>query len=52
MDVYNNKLVVAGNDPVPVQVEEGVVWRREDMAIVHKEVDTVLMSLLLAQQVS
>ena len=27
-DVYNNKLVIAGNDPVPVQVEQGVVWER------------------------
>ncbi len=51
-DVYNNKLVIAENDPAPVQVEQGVVWRREDMAFVHKEVDTVLMSLLLAQQMS
>ncbi len=51
-DVYNNKLVIAENDPVSVQVEQGVVWKREDMAFVHKEVDTVIMSLLLGQQMS
>ncbi len=42
-DVYNNKLVITGNDPVPVQIELGVAWKREDIAIKHKEVDTVLI---------
>lgn len=42
-DVFNNKLVITGNDPVPVQIEQGVVSRREDMAIMHEEADTMLI---------
>ena len=42
-DVYNNKFIITENDPVPVQIEQGIVRRREDMAIVHKEVDTMLI---------
>ena len=40
---HNRKLVITGNDPVPVQIEQGVVSRREDMAIMHEEEDTMLI---------
>ena len=37
------KLVITGNDPVPLQVEQGVVSRRENMTIMHEEADTMLI---------
>ena len=40
-DVLNGKLVITGNDPVPVQINEGVVYKMEDMAITHEEADTM-----------
>ena len=42
-DMFNSKLVITGNDPVPVQINEGVVSRRDDMTITHEEADTMLI---------
>ena len=42
-DVFKKKLVITGNDPVPLQVEQGVVSRRENMTIMHEEADTMLI---------
>ena len=32
-DMLNGKLVITGNDPVPFQINQGVVSRRDDMTI-------------------
>ena len=42
-DMFNKKLVITGNDPVPVQIEEGVVSRRENIIIMHEEADTMII---------
>lgn len=42
-DTLNRKLVITGNDPVPVQIHQGVVSRRDDMTITHEEADTMLI---------
>ena len=39
--MLNGKLVITGNDPVPIQINQGVVSRRDDMAITHEEADTM-----------
>ena len=41
--MFNKKLVITGNDPVPVQIEEGVVSRRENIIIMHEEADTMII---------
>ena len=40
------KLVVTGNDPVPVEICHGLLRRREDMAITHEEADTMIIQQL------
>ena len=42
-DVLNGKLVITGNDPVPVQINEGVVSKMEGMTITHAEGDTMII---------
>jgi len=42
-DVLNGTLVVTGNDPVPIQINEGVVSKMKGMAITHEEADTMII---------
>ena len=42
-DMLNGKLVITGNDPVPFQINQGVVSRRDDMTITHEEADTMII---------
>ena len=42
-DMLNGNLVITGNDPVPIQINQGVVSRRDDMTITHEEADTMLI---------
>ena len=42
-DVLNGKLVVTGNDPVPIQIYQGVVSKMEGMVITHEEADTMII---------
>ena len=42
-DMLNGKLVITGNDPVPIQINQGVVSRRNDMIITHEEADTMII---------
>ena len=41
--MLNGKLVITGNDPVPFQINQGVVSRRDDMTITHEEADTMII---------
>ena len=45
-DMLNGKLVITGNDPVPIQINQGVVSRRDDMTITHEEADTLIIQQL------
>lgn len=38
-----HKLVVTGSDPVPVEINSGVVIKRHDMATTHEEGDTIIV---------
>ena len=49
-DVLNGKLVITGNDPVPVQINEGVVSKMEGMTITHEEADTMIIHCLCGCQ--
>ena len=42
-DMLNGKLVITGNYPVPIQINQGVVSRRDDMSITHEEADTMII---------
>ena len=42
-DMLNGKLVITDNDPVPIQINQGVVSRRDDMTITHEEADTMII---------
>ena len=41
--MLNGKLMITGNDPVPIQINQGVVSRRDDMSITHEEADTMII---------
>ena len=41
--MLNGKLVITGNGPVPIQINQGVVSRRDDMTITHEEADTMII---------
>ena len=41
--MLNGKLVITGNDPIPIQINQGVVSRRDDMTITHEEADTMII---------
>ena len=42
-DMLNGKLLITGNDPVLIQINQGVVSRRDDMTITHEEADTMII---------
>ena len=42
-DVLTGKLIVTGNDPIPVEISQGVVSRRVEMAITDEEADTMII---------
>ena len=42
-DMLIGKLVITGNDPVPIQINQGVVSRRDDITITHEEADTMII---------
>ena len=35
--------MITGNDPVPIQINQGVMSRRDDMTITHEEADTMII---------
>ena len=39
--MLKGKLIVTGNDPFPVEISQGAVSRRVEMAITHEEADTM-----------
>ena len=41
--MLNGKLAITGNDPVPIQINQGVVSRRDDMTIIHEEAYTMII---------
>ena len=41
---FTSRVVVTGNDPVPVDINLDVVIRREDMRVTHEEADTILIN--------
>lgn len=42
-DVKTNKLVVTGDDPVPIEINKGVVSERRDMRTEHEEADNIII---------
>ena len=42
-DMLNDKLVSTGNYPFPIQINQGVVFERDDMTITHEEADTLII---------
>lgn len=49
-DFMPNKLVVTGRDPLPVEINHGVVIRRQDMRITHEEADTLIVQQVASVQ--
>jgi hypothetical protein len=47
-DVLKAKLVVTGNDPTPVEINSGVVIRRQDMAVTHEEANTIIIHQIVS----
>ena len=41
--MLNGKLVTTGNDPFPIQYNQCVVSRRDDITIEHEEVETMFI---------
>ena len=41
--MLNGKLVITDNDPVPIQINQRVVSRRDDMPITYEEADTMII---------
>ena len=42
----NKKLVVTGNDPIPVEINKGVIIQRQDMKTMQEEADTMIVHQL------
>ena len=42
-DMLNDKLVVTGNIPFPIYINQGVVFARDDMTVAHEEADTMII---------
>jgi hypothetical protein len=42
-DMLNGKLMTTGNEPASIQINHGVVSRRDDMTITHEEADTMII---------
>ena len=47
-DVFTAKLVITGNDPTPVEIDSGLVIRRQDLAVTHEEADTIIIQQIAA----
>ena len=41
--MLNGKLVTSGNDPVRIQINQGVVPRTDSMTITHEEAETMII---------
>ena len=41
--VLKGKLIVTGNDPIPIEISQCAVSRRVEMAITHEEADTMII---------
>ena len=39
----NDKLVLTGNYPFPIHINQGVVFARDDMGVAHEEAYTMLI---------
>lgn len=46
------KLVITGSNPIPVEINSGVIVRREDMNITHVEADTMLIHHIIYANVA
>ena len=42
-DVLTNKLFITGSNPVPTEIDSGVIIKRFDMRITHEEADTMII---------
>ena len=42
-DSIQTKLVITGSDPIPIEINSGVIIQRYDMRITHEEADTILI---------
>ena len=42
-NALKGKLIVTGDDPIPVEISQGAVSRRVEMAITHEEADTMII---------
>ena len=42
-NVLKGKLIVTGNDPIPVEISQGAVSRIVEMPITHEEADTMII---------
>ena len=42
-DFSQHKLVLTGSDPVPVEINRGVIITRQDMKTTHEETDTMIV---------
>ena len=42
-DISQHKLVLTGSDPVPVEINRGVIVKRQDMTTTQEEADTMVV---------
>ena len=45
-DMLNDNFVFTGNNPVPIHINQGVVFARDDMTVAHEEADTMIIQQL------
>ena len=45
--MLNDKVVSTGNYPFPIQINQGVVFERDDMTITHEEADTLIIQQMV-----
>lgn len=51
-DEFSAKLIVTGGDPVPVEINSGLVIRRHDMVVTQEEADTIIMNQIITSEYS
>ena len=51
-DDFTSRIVVTGNDPVPIEINLGVLIRREDMKVTHDEADTIIINQIVFMDLS
>ena len=46
--MLNDKLVLTGNYPFPIHINQGVVFARDDMTVAHEEADTMIIQQVVS----